>query len=218
MNPLDVILTALSSLASNKLRAALTLLGIVIGVTAVIVLISLGQGVQKSITSEFESLGTNLITVTPAPTTERGSAHSSAPEETNRRSPWTTPTPCSTRQHAVDSRRRSRDQHLGPRRIRQKRRRHHILGVTADYDDVRLYAVEQGDFISPVHVRDTSSVAVLGAGISESLFGLRNPVGQTLKLNDKPFTIIGVLESKRAASSAFWTATLWSPLPLPTIA
>ena len=65
MNPLDVILTALSSLASNKLRAALTLLGIVIGVTAVIVLISLGQGVQKSITSEFESLGTNLITVTP---------------------------------------------------------------------------------------------------------------------------------------------------------
>ena len=65
MNPLDIILTALTSLASNKLRAALTLLGIVIGVTAVIVLISLGQGVQQAITSEFESLGTNLITVTP---------------------------------------------------------------------------------------------------------------------------------------------------------
>ena len=65
MNPLNTFLTALTSLASNKMRAGLTLLGIVIGVTSVIVLMSMGRGVQKSITSSIESLGSNLLVVTP---------------------------------------------------------------------------------------------------------------------------------------------------------
>ena len=213
MNPLDVILTALSSLASNKLRAALTLLGIVIGVTAVIVLISLGQGVQKSITSEFESLGTNLITVTPGSNDGEGFGAffgAGGDEQTLTLDdayalldPVSTPSIVAVAPEintwAQVEFGRSADDTT-------------ILGVTADYDDVRLYAVEQGDFISPVHVRDTSSVAVLGAGISESLFGLRNPVGQTLKLNDKPFTIIGVLESKEGGFFGFLDRNIMIPI------
>ena len=193
MNPLDIMLTALSSLASNKLRAALTLLGIVIGVTAVIVLISLGQGVQKSITSEFESLGTNLITVTPGSSDGDGfgAFFGSGGDEATLTlndayallDPVNAPSVVAVAPEIntwarVEYGRNSDDTS--------------ILGVTAAYDDVRLYITEQGEFISPVHVRDASSVAVLGAGISESLFGLRSPVGQTIKLNDKPFTIIGV--------------------------
>ena len=213
MNPLDVILTALSSLASNKLRAALTLLGIVIGVTAVIVLISLGQGVQKSITSEFESLGTNLITVTPGSNEGDGfGAFFSSGGDDNTLTlhdayalidPVSTPSivavapEINTWAH-VEFGRRSDDTS--------------ILGVTADYDEVRLYVTEQGDFISPVHVRDTASVAVLGAGISESLFGLRNPVGQTIKLNNKPFTIIGVLESKEGGFFGFLDRNIMIPI------
>ena len=87
-----------------------------------------------------------------------------------------------------------------------------VLGVTADYDEVRLYVTEQGDFISPVHVRDAASVAVLGAGISESLFGLRNPVGQTIKLNTKPFTIIGVLESEEGGFFDFLDRNVMIPI------
>ena len=213
MNPLDIILTAMSSLASNKLRAALTLLGIVIGVTAVIVLISLGQGVQKSITSEFESLGTNLITVTPGSSEGDGFGAffgSGGDEDTltlndaealldpvNAPSVVAVAPEINTWAHVEYG--RSADDTT-------------ILGVTADYDDVRLYATEQGEFISPVHVRDSASVAVLGAGISESLFGLRNPVGQTLKLNGKPFTIIGVLESKEGGFFGFLDRNVMIPI------
>ena len=213
MNPLDIILTALTSLASNKLRAALTLLGIVIGVTAVIVLISLGQGVQQAITSEFESLGTNLITVTPGSSDGDGfGAFFSGGEDADTLTlndaqalldPVNAPSvvaiaPEVNRWAHVEFGRRSDDTT--------------VLGVTADYDEVRLYVTEQGDFISPVHVRDAASVAVLGAGISESLFGLRNPVGQTIKLNTKPFTIIGVLESEEGGFFDFLDRNVMIPI------
>ena len=68
MNPIDVLITALTSLTANKMRASLTLLGVVIGVASVIVMVSMGQGVQRSITAEFEGLGANLITVTAGST------------------------------------------------------------------------------------------------------------------------------------------------------
>ena len=213
MNPLDIILTALTSLASNKLRAALTLLGIVIGVTAVIVLISLGQGVQQAITSEFESLGTNLITVTPGSSDGDGfGAFFSGGEDADTLTlndaqalldPVNAPSVVAVAPEVntwahVEFGRRSDDTT--------------VLGVTADYDEVRLYVTEQGDFISPVHVRDAASVAVLGAGISESLFGLRNPVGQTIKLNTKPFTIIGVLESEEGGFFDFLDRNVMIPI------
>ena len=213
MNPLDILMTALRSLASNKLRAALTLLGIVIGVTAVIVLISLGRGVQKSITSEFESLGTNLITVTPGSSEGDGfGAFFGAGGDDDTLTlndayalldPVSAPSVVAVAPEIntwanVEFGRRSDDTT--------------ILGVTADYDEVRLYVTEQGEFISPVHVRDAASVAVLGAGISESLFGLRNPVGQTLKLNGKPFTIIGVLESKEGGFFGFLDRNIMIPI------
>ena len=212
MNPLDIILTALTSLASNKLRAALTLLGIVIGVTAVIVLISLGQGVQQAITSEFESLGTNLITVTPGSSEDGFGAFFSGGEDADTLTlndaralldPVNAPSVVAVAPEVntwahVEFGRRSDDTT--------------VLGVTADYDEVRLYVTEQGDFISPVHVRDAASVAVLGAGISESLFGLRNPVGQTIKLNTKPFTIIGVLESEEGGFFDFLDRNVMIPI------
>ena len=212
MNPLDIILTALTSLASNKLRAALTLLGIVIGVTAVIVLISLGQGVQQAITSEFESLGTNLITVTPGSSEDGFGAFFSGGEDADTLTlndaralldPVNAPSVVAVAPEVntwahVEFGRRSDDTT--------------VLGVTADYDEVRLYVTEQGDFISPVHVRDAASVAVLGAGISESLFGLRNPVGQTIKLNTKPFTIIGVLESEEGGFFDFLDRNVIIPI------
>ena len=212
MSPIDVFTSALTSLASNKLRASLTLLGIVIGIMAVIVLISLGRGVQASITSQFEGLGANLITVTPGSgeggfgaffgeggdvntltlsdaeaLTEPGAAPSVAavaPE-------------INTWARVVYG-----NQNDGAQ----------VLGVTQAYKDVRNYAVATGEFISDIHVRDGAAVTVLGADISESLFGLRNPVGQTVKLNGKPFTIIGVLEKQEGSFFGFLDQNLMVPL------
>ena len=196
MNPIDILTTALTSLTANKLRASLTLLGIVIGVTAVIVLVSMGRGVQASITSEFEGLGANLITVT-AGSTEGGfgAFFGEGGDEMTL---------------TVEDAYAIRDSEYAPSVVgvapeissfahvvsRRNEDWTQVVGVTPDYESVRNYNVRTGDFISHKHVEDAASVTVIGAGVSESLFGYRNPVGQTIKLNDRPFTIIGVLESQ----------------------
>ncbi len=198
MNPLDILITAVTSLTANKLRASLTLLGIVVGVTAVIVLVSMGRGVQTSITSQFEGLGANLLTVTPGSTEGGGfgaffgggggdeSTLTLEDAYALRDSPYApsiigvAPEISSSAQVVY-----GRDEDWTQ-----------IVGVTPEYETVRNYAVATGDFISHKHVEDATSVAVIGAGISEFLFGYRDPVGQTIKLNGKPFTIIGTLESQ----------------------
>ena len=196
MNPIDILITALTSLTANKMRASLTLLGIVIGVTAVIVLVSMGRGVQASITSEFEGLGANLITVT-AGSTEGGFGAffgESGDEMTL----------------TLEDAYAIRDSEYAPSVVgvapeissfshvvsRRNEDWAQVVGVTPDYQTVRNYNVTSGDFISHKHVQDAASVTVIGAGVSEFLFGYRNPVGQTIKINDRPFTIIGVLESQ----------------------
>ena len=196
MNPIDILITALTSLTANKMRASLTLLGIVIGVTAVIVLVSMGRGVQASITSEFEGLGANLITVT-AGSTEGGFGAffgESGDEMTL----------------TLEDAYAIRDSEYAPSVVgvapeissfahvvsRRNEDWAQVVGVTPDYETVRNYNVTSGNFISHKHVEDAASVTVIGAGVSEFLFGYRNPVGQTIKLNDRPFTIIGVLESQ----------------------
>ena len=164
----------------------------------------MGRGVQASIISQFESFGTNLIEVTPESRGGDGfGVFSSAGGDENTLTlddAYALLDPVNSPSVAA----------VAPEisawaRVEFGSNWDHttVLGVTADYDEVRLYDVEHGEFISPIHVRDASSVAVLDAGISESLFGLRNPVGQTLKLNDKPFTIIGVLESKEGGIFSF---------------
>ena len=197
MNPLDILTTALTSLAANKLRASLTLLGIVIGVTAVIVLVSMGRAVQESITSQIAGLGANLVTVTPGSTEGGGfgAFFGGGGDESTltlndayalRDSPYAQAVVAvapeiSTSATVVYGRDEDWTQ---------------VIGVTEEYETVRNYKVETGDFISHKHVEEAASVAVVGAGISEFLFGKRNPVGQKIKLNGRPFTIIGVLESQ----------------------
>ena len=196
MNPIDILITALTSLTANKMRASLTLLGIVIGVASVIVMVTMGQGVQRSITAEFEGLGANLITVTAGSTEggfgaffgESGDEKTLTLEDAYaiRDSEYAPAVvgvapEISTFAHVVSRRNEDWTQ---------------VVGVTPDYETVRNYNVTSGDFISHKHVEEAASVTVIGAGVSEFLFGYRNPVGQTIKLNDRPFTIIGVLESQ----------------------
>ena len=200
MNPLDIFLTALTSLASNKMRAGLTLLGIVIGVTSVIVLMSMGRGVQKSITSSIESLGSNLLVVTPGspePDDEFaffGAATFGGEEETltmddaySLLDPLYAPSvvavaPQKSTWVRVVARGREVDAQL--------------MGVTAEYRDVRNSSLLHGGFISHGHVLDNSTVAVLGPEISDELFGPRNPVGQPVRIRGREFTVIGVLEEE----------------------
>ena len=193
MNPLDTARSALTSLWASKLRSGLTVLGVVIGVAAVISLMSIGRGAQASITERIQSLGTNLLFVQPGASSfggiffGQGSASTLTLEDADAiADPSAIPSvsavapELSTNGQLVYGRENTFTQ---------------VLGVTPEYVDVRNLELSTGSFISDGHVVNRSEVIVLGSFVSETLFGLRDPVGQTVKVNGRPFTIIGVLDS-----------------------
>jgi putative ABC transport system permease protein len=188
---------ALRALTANKMRSILTMLGIIIGVGAVIALLSVGVGFERYITQQFESLGSNLLFVIPGQLNNGGSSVRSASQRIQPLTmgdaqalgdPLVVPdvvavAPEYSRSGAV---------------VRGKREMQtSISGVTPEYESVRNFNPVLGEFISQEHVNGRSRVAVLGDTVAKELFeDYEFPVGQTIKLNDVPFKVIGVLEEK----------------------
>lgn len=194
MNPVSVLRTAISAITANKLRSVLTLLGIVIGVAAVISLMAIGRGTQQRITANIESLGTNLLFVQPGATTSGGisaglgSASTLTLGDANALvDPVIAPSV-----QAVAPELRTTAQIVVGRENTQTQ----VVGVTPAYESVRNFPVEYGRFVSDADVQDSAAVVVLGARVSETLFGARNPVGQNVRMNGRQFTVAGVLKSK----------------------
>ena len=187
MNPLTVLVTALSSLGSNKLRTALALLGIVIGVAAVISTMAIGRGTQEIITARIQSLGTNLLFIRPESTGQGAFSTLTLEDAFALQDPIFSPSVAavapelSTSAQLVAGRKNTYSQ---------------VVGITPEYQFVRDYPISSGQFVSAIHVQNVSEVAVLGSQISETLYGFRNPVGQNLRINGRQFTVIGVLKSK----------------------
>ena len=194
MSPFDVLRTAVTSMGANKMRAGLTLLGMVIGVTAVISLMAIGKGAQESITSRIESLGTNLLFVRPGASNQggvfggQGSAGTLTLDDAYAMlDPTFTPSVAaaapelSTGGQIVAGRENTSTQ---------------IIGVTPEYEFVRNYAIASGSFVTAGQVLNRSEVVVLGSRVAETLFGFRDPVGQTVRVNSRRFEVIGVLESQ----------------------
>ena len=190
---------ALSSLGANKLRAGLTLLGIVIGVSAVISLMAIGRGVQQSITSRIESLGTNLLFVRPGESSQGGvsSGLGSAATLTLEDAYALEDPVLAPSVAAVAAELTTRAQVVAGR----KNTSTSIVGVTPEYQAVRNFPLRSGQFIGYGHLEANSQVAVLGSRVSETLFGLRDPVGQPVRVAGRQFQVIGVLESKGAGGS-----------------
>ncbi len=193
MSPLDTLKTALTSLGANKLRAGLTLLGIVIGVTAVISLMAIGRGAQAAITSNIESLGTNLLFVRPGAASQGGIFFGQGTASTLTLDdayalldPTFAPSVA-----AVAPELRTSGQLVAGRENTSTQ----VVGVTPTYASVRNISIASGQFISAAHVRSNSDVIVLGSQVAETLFGLRDPVGQSVRVNGRQFTVIGVLKS-----------------------
>ena len=194
MSPWTIVRTALSSLGANKLRTGLAILGIVIGVAAVISTMSVGRGAQQAVTASIESLGTNLLFVRPGNADVggifggQGSATTLTLEDAySLQDPVFVPSV-----EAVAPELNTNGQIVAGRENTFAQ----ILGVTPEYLSVRNNAMASGQFISAVHVQNRSEVTVLGSRIAETLFGFRDPVGQTIRINGRQFTIIGVLKSK----------------------
>ena len=194
MNFSTVLLTAVSSLATHKLRAGLTVLGVVIGITAVITLMAIGRGVQATITQRIESLGTNLLFVRPGEMSQRGVAggQGSAATLTMDDAAALTDPLFAPSVKAVAPELSTTGQVVAGRVNTFTQ----VFGVTPEYFTVRNFELSSGKFITAGHVANASQVAVLGSEVAEMLFGFRVPVGQHVRINGRQFDVIGVLESK----------------------
>ena len=194
MSPLVTFQMALASMSANKLRSGLTLLGIVIGVAAVISLMAIGQGVQQSITSRIESLGSNLLFIRAGGFNQGGLGGGSGSAGTLTLDdayalvdPLFAPSVAAVAPEIRTS---------GQVQAGRNNTFAQVIGVTPSYGAVRNFPVETGRFITPGNLENNSQVAVLGPAISDTLFGNRDPLGQPIRINGRQFEVVGVLKSK----------------------
>ncbi len=194
MKLLEAVVIALKSLITNKLRSALTMLGVIIGVGSVITLMSVGQGVQANMTSTFESMGTNLIYVMPQ-----------TPGATGIASVMTAvPNLTLDDAEAIADRRNIRgvvgvapnNENYSQVLFSDESSFAAIEGVTEDWNWILNYPVAEGQFLTERHVAMKEMVVVLGSKVVESLFDDDDPLGKEVKILKKQFTVIGVFEEK----------------------
>jgi len=183
---------AVTSILNNRTRAGLTTLGIMIGVAAVISLVSLGRGVEQFVRDEFNELGANMLIVTSqepeSDTRDRIDRLSTGDVETLS-DPNVAP---SIRQIAAQY------DLVGFVTAEGEDMQTSVRGVTANYADVRNWELMFGDFITAQHVDDIERVAVIGPDVLEELYDDLNydPTGEIIRVNDQTFTVIGVMEDR----------------------
>ncbi len=202
MNPWESVKIALRALRSNKMRTGLTMLGMVIGVGAVIAMVAIGQGAARSVRAQFESMGTNLLSVRagnpnqrfggPAPTGQKTTGL--VPEDAVAIGDKFPDTVSEVAQVCRGN---------GTIKLGDKSGTTSVIGATPDYATVAKYVVTQGRFMSPQDEQGKGRVAVVGRTVVETLTDDRtsNPVGQDMLINRERFQIIGILGEK--GSGAF---------------
>jgi putative ABC transport system permease protein len=195
MSTLMILRVALRALAKNKLRAGLTVLGIVIGVAAVILLVSICQSAGQLVQDQLQTIGTNAIFVQPGSHNEAGV----------RKAAGSIPTLCAADADAMAEECPavlaaspmvfSRGQVVAGN---QNWSPDDIVGVGTSYLTVRNWQIERGDFFTQSDIHSAAKVCVVGATVADNLFQTRDCVGRTVRINSVPFEIVGMLETKGA--------------------
>jgi putative ABC transport system permease protein len=194
MNLLMIIRVAFRALVRNKMRAALTMLGIIIGVSAVIAMVSIGQGAQQSVQEQIASIGTNLLFVSAGAQNVGGVRTGTGDTGTNtltvedldaikREVPsvsMVTPT-VNTRSQLI----------FGSQNWNTQ-----IQGTSEQYPDIRKWTVQDGSFFTDADVRTAARVIVVGQTIADNLFAGTSAVGQTVRVKELPFRVVGVMARK----------------------
>ena len=194
MTTKDLIHETFSALTANKVRTSLTMLGIIIGISSVIIMVAIGQGAQASIQTSIQSIGSNLIMVTPGASrnigygvsTGRGSAKTLTMKDVDAISAEV------TNIKAISPEVSGRYQITA----KGTNTNTSVTGVVPDYSVVRNVTVENGSFISQENVNNRSKVAVIGPTTGTDLFGTDDPLGQSIRINGIEFKVIGVTKSK----------------------
>lgn len=193
MNGTNLFKIALRALANNKLRAFLTMLGIIIGVASVITMLAIGQGSKRSIQAQISEMGSNMIMIQPGADMRGGVRQDASAMETLKLQDYedivnetryvsaTSPSVNSSGQAIYGA-------NNAPTTV---------YGISPDYMEIRRYEVEDGDMFSDQDVQTAAKVCVIGKTVVDNLFpGGENPVGKVIRFQKLPFRVVGVLKSK----------------------
>jgi putative ABC transport system permease protein len=192
MNLLAILKVAIRALGRNKLRTALTMLGIVIGVGAVIVLVSIGQGAQSMVLDQISSMGSNMIFVMPGNMTTGGASLGAGAASTlTDGDVFAMEREIPTIAAASPSVSASGQMVFGNQNWFVR-----IQGTNEKFPQIREWNVVQGAFFTAGDVRSASRVVVLGKSVSDKLFAGIDPIGQTIRVRNLPFRVVGVLAAK----------------------
>jgi len=194
MNLGQAFLEALESLAANKVRSGLTILGIVIGVAAVIAMLAVGEGAQQTITGSITGLGSNLLFIFQGNFQEevRNPQPLTLADAVALTDPFQAPSIAAVAPTLSGS---AEISYFGEQTQTE------LFGVTPAYQEVRNYELLEGEFITEEHNLGQASVALLGSEVADALFGHRDGVtGSTVRIEGQPFRVIGVLAPKGGGS------------------
>jgi putative ABC transport system permease protein len=183
---------ALRALRTNKMRSFLTMLGIIIGIAAVIAMVAIGSGASKIVSEQIASIGSNILLVLPGSVTSGGMRMGAGSIQTL------------TYQDAVAIQKECPSVSLAAPTIREGAQAVYgnmnwstgIMGITPEYLAVREWPIFEGRNFTSTDVEGATKVALLGRTVADNLFGAEDPVGKIIRIKNVPFTVIGVLERK----------------------
>jgi putative ABC transport system permease protein len=188
----DLVWLTSSAVTANRLRSVLTGLGIAVGISAVVLLTSIGEGVHRFVLSEFTQFGTTVVSINPGRTTTHGAAIgvfgtvrplTIGDAEALRRGPYVVATEGTMQGNAAAE-------------FGERSRRTTVLGVGPEFPEILKFEVATGKFLPPDDPRAARAFAVLGSKLYTELFGVANPLGERIRVGGSRYRVIGVLESK----------------------
>ncbi|MBS1128879.1 MAG: multidrug transporter substrate-binding protein [Nitrospirae bacterium] len=194
MNFIEIFRVALEAILSNKVRSGLTMLGVIIGVLAVILLVSIGEGAQVYITKELTGMGTNLLMITPGKTSTSGGFHPPSAgtvrkltyddSQALKRRAWL----LSDAVPLVFGTGRIKYQNMGRDTM--------IIGTTPEFQSIRHLFVDTGSYVTQGDVDSKAKIVVLGTKVKEELFGQENALGKAVTLSDARYRVVGVMQKR----------------------
>ncbi len=201
MKVLETFRTGMEAVISHRMRSALTVLGIMIGITAVILTVGLGEGAQQQVTSQISALGSNLLTVTPGSTTSssgiRGGFGSASTLTVGDSAALTSKVVAPDIAAVAPAISTNQSLVAGSTNWTTT-----AVGTDPSWLTVRGRSLTEGRFIAGHDVATKAGVVVLGATTAQELFGFRDPVGQTVNIGGQPMSVIGVLNTVGSSSSS----------------
>ena len=193
MNGTNLFKIALRALSNNKLRAFLTMLGIIIGVASVITMLAIGQGSKKSIQAQISEMGSNMIMIHPGADMRGGVRQDPSAMQTLKLTDYESLRNETNFLSAVSPNVSSSGQLIAGNNNYPSS----VSGVGTDYLEIRQLTIDNGEMFTEADIQTSAKVCVIGKTIQDNLFpGGEDPVGRIIRFNQVPFRVVGVLKSK----------------------